>query len=273
MSPPPFTAITVVVAQFDDLLARGLRQVIESDANLAIVADDVQPARLGVVIRAHRPRVAVLDSDALGSLAEVRALNDAFPDTRLVLLASRATAAESVQALAFGASAFLGRDTQARDVLSAIHLAARGHQLIPRAARDFTVHERVGSQLLTRREAQVLPLLAQGDSNPEIAFALQIGLETVRTHARNIYRKLGVSSRRKLGSVLPRRRSAVTGGCFLKRRHRRTSQTPFVRLGASANQTVVCGRQVSYGSRRRGPFPSPVLDLIGCLQAASRRLS
>ena len=198
MSPPPFTAITVVLGHFDDLLARGLRQVIESDLNLAIVADDVEPSRLGVVIRVHRPRVAILDPDALASLAEVRALNDAFPDTRLVLLVSRATAAESVQALAFGASAFLGRDTQARDVLSAIHLAARGHQLIPRAPSEVRVHALAGSKLLTRREAQVLPLLAQGDSNPEIALALQIGLETVRTHARNIYRKLGVSSRRKL---------------------------------------------------------------------------
>ena len=216
MSSTTFTAITVVIAQFDDLLARGLRQVIESDANLSIVADDVDPARLGVIIGVHRPRVAVLDSDALGSLAEVRALNDAFPDTRLVLLVSRATAAESVQALAFGASAFLGRDTQARDVLSAIHLAARGHQLIPRAASDISVQSLAGSQLLTRREAQVLPLLAQGDSNPEIAFALQIGLETVRTHARNIYRKLGVSSRRKLGSVLPPRVANSHGGLVLE---------------------------------------------------------
>ena len=216
MSTPSFTAITVVVARFDDLLARGLRQVIESDANLAIVAEDVEPGRLGVVIRAHRPRVAILDSDALRSLAEVRALNDAFPDTRLVLLVSRATAAESVQALAFGASAFLGRDTQARDVLSAIHLAARGHQLIPRAASDISVHSFAGSQLLTRREAQVLPLLAQGDSNPEIAFALHIGLETVRTHARNIYRKLGVSSRRKLGSALPPPVVKSHGGLLLE---------------------------------------------------------
>jgi hypothetical protein len=56
--------------------------------------------------------------------------------------------------------------------------------------------------MLTRREAEVLPLLQLGRSNAQIALALQVGIETVRTHARNIYRKLGVSSRREL-SALP----------------------------------------------------------------------
>ena len=54
------------------------------------------------------------------------------------------------------------------------------------------------SSLLTQREGDVLQLLRQGLSNAAIALDLQIGIETVRTHARNIYRKLGVSSRREL---------------------------------------------------------------------------
>jgi Bacterial regulatory proteins, luxR family len=51
----------------------------------------------------------------------------------------------------------------------------------------------------------VLPLLQRGDSNAQIALALQVGVETVRTHARNIYRKLGVSSRRELAAAPPAR--------------------------------------------------------------------
>ena len=53
-----------------------------------------------------------------------------------------------------------------------------------------------GEGLLSRREAEVLPLLQQGHSNAQIALALQVGVETVRTHARNIYRKLGAPSLR-----------------------------------------------------------------------------
>ncbi len=196
--------ITVLLERFEDLLDRGLRQVIDSDASLEILARDVEHARLGVTLRAHRPRVAILDVDALANLSEVRAFGEAFPGTSLVLLVSRATTAECVQALAFGASAFLGRDTQARDVLSAIHLASRGLQLIPRAARDGAALPAAGPRLLTRREAEVLPMLQQDDSNAQIAAALGIGVQTVRTHVQNIYRKLGVSSRRQLTASDPR---------------------------------------------------------------------
>jgi DNA-binding NarL/FixJ family response regulator len=60
---------------------------------------------------------------------------------------------------------------------------------------------RPGPDLLTSREAGVLELLQEGRTNAEIAHELSIGIETVRTHARNIYRKLGISSRRDLASL------------------------------------------------------------------------
>jgi DNA-binding NarL/FixJ family response regulator len=200
------TEITLATAHFEDLLARGLRAVIDGDPSLRIVADDVQQDRIEVVLRAHRPQVAILDVDALPNLAEVRQLSRQHPDTRLVLITSRPTMAESAQLLAFGASACLGRDTQARDVLSAIHLASRGLQLIPRDNRDPGAGPPQGAHLLTQREAEVLPMLQQGNSNAQIAMALGVGVETIRTHARNVYRKLGVSSRREL-EKLPARPS------------------------------------------------------------------
>jgi DNA-binding NarL/FixJ family response regulator len=195
---PTHAPITVVLAHFDDLFAGGLRELIESDPNLAIVGADVKYRRIGVVLRAHRPAVAILDLGALGKLAEVRELSSAHPGTRLILLGGDPGAAECAQLLAFGASACLGRDTQSRDVINAIHLASRGLQVIPRTPAAGTGGPVAATGLLSRREAEVLPLLQRGDSNAQIALALQVGVETVRTHARNIYRKLGVSSRREL---------------------------------------------------------------------------
>ena len=64
----------------------------------------------------------------------------------------------------------------------------------------MTMHPADERRLLTRREAEVHPLLQLGRSNAQIALALQVGIETVRTHASNIYRKLGVSSRRELAA-------------------------------------------------------------------------
>ena len=71
--------------------------------------------------------------------------------------------------------------------------------------------EMPGPDLLTPREADVLELLQEGRSNAEIAVALHVGVETVRTHARNIYRKLGVRTRRDLASLGGSRRAAGSG--------------------------------------------------------------
>jgi DNA-binding NarL/FixJ family response regulator len=192
----PQTPITVALARFDDLLAIGLRGLIESDPSLAIVSADVEHERIPVVLGAHRPDVVILDASSLVNFAEVRELSGAHPATRLVLLANDLSMGECSQLLAFGASSCVGKDARSRDLLDAIHLASRGLRVMPwsNPARGSTA----GGDLLTRREAEVLPMLQQGRSNAQIALALQLGVETVRTHARNIHRKLGVSSRREL---------------------------------------------------------------------------
>jgi len=224
---PPHTPITVVLAHFDDLFARGLRGLIESDPNLAIVAADVEHTRIPVVLSAHRPDVAILDVGALGKLAEIGELSARNPATRLVLLGNDPAPIECAQLLAFGASACLGRDTQSRDVISAIHLASRGLQVIPRALASPGGGLVAGGGLLSRREAEVLPLLQQGHSNAQIAVALNVGIETVRTHARKIYRKLGVSSRRELAAPpAPDSRSYPVGP---EHRPRRRIATPLGR--------------------------------------------
>jgi DNA-binding NarL/FixJ family response regulator len=193
----PKTPITVVLAHFDDLFDRGLRELIDSDGSLEVVASDIDQRRVSVVLQAHHPDVAILDVGSLDHFSEVRELSARYPATRLVMLAKDPLRSVCAPLLAFGASACLGRDTQARDVLSAIHLAARGLQLTPRD-RTSEVRALPGQELLTPRESDVLLMLQQGRSNAEIALALHVGIETVRTHAHRLYGKLGVSSRREL---------------------------------------------------------------------------
>jgi DNA-binding NarL/FixJ family response regulator len=232
----PRTPVRVVLARFDDLLAGGLRQLIQGDLSLAIVADGVEHARIPVVLRAHRPDVAILDVAALEKLAEVRELSARHPATRLVLLANEISTVESAQLLAFGASACLGRDTQSRDVLNAIHLASRGLQLVPRASSSGG-GSIAGGYLLTQREAEVLPLLQQGRSNPQIALELHVGVETVRTHARNIYRKLGVSSRRELAAPPVRDREQPLASDPRSPRRRATARSARPRRGHDVRHT------------------------------------
>ena len=193
--------VSVALARFEDLVGRGLRALIVEDGHLEIVATDVEQERLARVLAELVPQVALLNFGSLRTPLEVRELAAAHPATRLVVLANRPTPAESNQMLAFGATACLSKETQARDVLSAIHLASRGLHVLPRT--DGAALPPSGPELLTPREATVLELLQHGRSNGEIAAELHVGVETVRTHARNIYRKLGVRSRRELARLGP----------------------------------------------------------------------
>jgi len=195
MQPSP--PITVAIARFDDLLSLGLRALLADDPALSVVAQDVDHDRLSQTLRDRRPDVLIADAGALRDAAQVRELSVGHPDTHVVLFAEDVATAERAQLLAFGASACLSWNTQARDVRNTIHLASRGMQVTPQASegRNGTPGR---EPRLTRREGDVLLLLREGHANGQIALELQIGVETVRTHARHIYRKLGVGSRRAL---------------------------------------------------------------------------
>lgn len=191
---------TVVAGKFEDLIAKGLEVVIGDDPHLELAARDVPLSEIETVAAKHSPAVVLLNFAALSSPAEVQALAQRMPEARIVVLANRPTAAECTQMLAFGATGCLSKETEARDVVNAIHLASRGMHVLPRSAAAGGGVDRLGVEgtELTTREAEVLELLQDGCTNSEIAGSLSIGVETVRTHARSIYRKLGVPSRREL---------------------------------------------------------------------------
>jgi DNA-binding NarL/FixJ family response regulator len=193
--------VRLAVAQFEDLVARGLRALVAEEVNVQLIADEVPHEQMEKLIAREAPDVALLNFGSLRSPNDVRALHSLHPETRLLVLANRPSPAECNQMLAFGATACLSKETQARDILSAIHLASRGLHVLPKTAKEFGMTRMPGPELLTPREADVLELLQQGRSNAEIAMALSVGIETVRTHARSIYRKLGVRTRRDLANL------------------------------------------------------------------------
>lgn len=197
-------AVTIVSARFEDLVAIGLEQLIGEDPNLELVATGVELEQLEEVLDARRPTVVLLNFGSLPNAAWVYQLHQSHADTRVVVLANRPTAAESNQLLSFGATACISKETQGRDIINAIHLASRGMRVLPRTttAASDPAPERFEflpeADILTAREAEVLQLLQEGMTNAQIAHQLSVGIETVRTHARNIYRKLGISTRRDL---------------------------------------------------------------------------
>jgi DNA-binding NarL/FixJ family response regulator len=163
---------------------------------MRIVAADVVADRLDSMISEHEPVVAILNLATLTTPSDIRRLHAAHPHTQLLVLATNPTPGECSQLLALGAGACLGRDVEGRDVLNTIHLASRGLQVAPRGESAAA-----GRDVLTPREADVFAQLMLGRSNGEIAAELSVSVETVRTHARSVFRKLGVRSRRELSSL------------------------------------------------------------------------
>jgi two-component system response regulator DesR len=192
--------IGVVIGQFPDLIAAGLRVVLGEEDRIEVLATDVPIDSLGGVIAEQEPDMAIFDLGALRTPIQVNQLHEAQPETKLVILTERATQAECNQLLAFGATAVIPKDTPKRDILTSISLAARGMHVMPGSG---SMAPDPGPDLLTAREAEVLELIQQGRSNAQIANELQLGMETVRTHARNIYRKLGVTGGRKELAAAP----------------------------------------------------------------------
>ena len=196
--------ITIVSARFEDLVSIGLQKLIMEDTNLQLVANDVELDDLEDVLDREQPSVVLLNFGSLPNAAWIYQLHQSHPETRIVVLANRPTAAEANQILSFGATACISKETQGRDIVNSLHLASRGMRVLPRStfapAAEPMEHFDYLPQpdILTAREAEVLHLLQEGMTNGEIAHRLSIGIETVRTHARNIYRKLGISTRRDL---------------------------------------------------------------------------
>ena len=197
---------TVVTGKFEDLVAIGLAVVIGEDPSVELAARDVPLAELESVVAEHSAEVVLLNFAALSAPSDLLELRRRLPDARIIVLANRPTASECTQLLTFGATGCLSKETEARDIVSAIHLASRGMHVLPRSAAAGGGVDRLGMEgtELTAREAEVMELLQDGRTNAEIAEQLSIGIETVRTHARSIYRKVGVPSRRELARMAQR---------------------------------------------------------------------
>jgi DNA-binding NarL/FixJ family response regulator len=191
-------AVTVVLGRFGALLGRGLEEVLREDEGLRIVATDLDGPDLERAVAQRAPRVAVLDETSAAEPSALKRLQAAQPGIGIVVLTHRPTRALGVQLLAAGATC-LPDDAVVADVRAAVHLAAQGKRLCgPLADLPAQRDPHAGTDLLTRRELEVLERLRLKQPNAEIAHALGISIETVRTHAARVRRKLGVKSKWEL---------------------------------------------------------------------------
>jgi DNA-binding NarL/FixJ family response regulator len=116
------------------------------------------------------------------------------PKARIIMLAEHAGDAEISKALKKGAAGYVCRDVSPEELLDAVRTVAKGRKYIPSDIATI-VSENLGREELTSAEQNVLRMIVGGMSNKEIGFALDISENTVKTHVKNIFDKIGVSDR------------------------------------------------------------------------------
>ncbi len=196
--------IRLVITDDHPIVRQGLRQAIERDAGLKVLAEAGSGTEALEHIEALRPEVLILDIDMPGmdgfSLArEIRRRGIAI---ELIFLTIHCEPEYFNEALDLGAKGYVLKDSAVTDIISAIHAVANGKHFTSPALTSYLIDSarrqsatpapQPGLNALTSSERQILRLLAEYKTSQEIGEQLFISPHTVRTHRKNICSKLGL---------------------------------------------------------------------------------
>ena len=195
--------VSVLVADDHPLFRDGIVRAVRERPDLELIAEASDGQAALSLIRELRPQVAILDLslpelDGIDVLSAVR--RDGLP-TRVLMLSASTEGAIVFQAVSAGASGYLSKAAGRDQVCDAVAAIARGQTVLGEGLQDGLLDE-VRARgvddlrpILTAREREVLVLIADGLSAPEIGERLFVSASTVKTHMGHLYEKLDVSDR------------------------------------------------------------------------------
>jgi len=187
------------IAIVDDhpMVAEGIQSILESYDDVEVVGT-LSGARAAIAqLDTLDPDVILMDLNMpdMGGLSATEIILEQRPGTRIVILSMHDSPEYISSALNHGAMGYLLKDVPTDEIKLAIDTVMRGERYLCTGAQgSLTLKGGGARETLTGREQTILLQLAQGQSNKEVALALDISVRTVETHRKNIKRKLGISS-------------------------------------------------------------------------------
>jgi len=196
------TEIGIIIADDHPVFRQGLRQVIEKDQSLKVVAEAEDGQAALDQIRAHQPEVAILDLDMpkLDGFAVARAMQAERLPTAAVFLTMHKDEDLFNEALDLGVKGYVLKDSAITDIIGSIKAVTRGQNFISPQLSTYLLNrhgraaslleQKPGLERLTPTERRILRLVAENKTSKEIAQALFISVRTVDNHRTNISTKL-----------------------------------------------------------------------------------
>jgi two-component system, NarL family, response regulator NreC len=192
----------VVVADDHELMRRSLRSVLGGEEDVEVIAEAGDLLTAVREVNGHLPHVLVLDLQMPdgSSIELLRQLRSRVPETEIVVVTMEDSPAYARAAIDAGAMGFVLKQYAAHDLPVAVRCAARGEQYVSArvGARLDALQRSVDDDGLSRREVDVLRLIALGLTSAEISDKLYLSRRTVESHRRRIHRKLGLVRRSEL---------------------------------------------------------------------------
>lgn len=194
--------IRVVVGDDHPVYREGVVRALAESGAAEVVAD-VENGRLALeAIRSLQPDIALLDyrMPQLDGLAVAHAVMRDGLTTRVLILSVTDDSSTVYKALAEGASGFITKESSRQEIVDAVVSCSRGNNVLPAhlagaLASEIRQRARGDATLLTKRELQVVQLIAQGKTVSQIADELYLAPTTIKSHIQKLYEKLGVSDR------------------------------------------------------------------------------